>query len=87
MKHIITLSLGLLLGQFFYAQPFVATKTASTASERYVYVCTGGNSSRYHKTDRCRGLQNCQATVKKVTLDYAENKLKRTPCKICYKKR
>ncbi len=83
MKHIITLSLALLLGQFFYTQP--APKTISTVSETYVYVCTGGSSKRYHKTSQCRGLENCSKNIKKVTLSYAEETMKRTPCKICYR--
>ncbi len=50
-----------------------------------VYVCIGGSSKRYHKSEMCKGLDNCQANIKKVTLSYAEDTLKRTPCKICYK--
>lgn len=86
MKHIITLPIAILFGQFFYMQPVVAPKTFPTVSETYVYICTGGSSKRYHKTDRCKGLDNCKGTIKKVTLAYAEDK-GRTPCKICYKKR
>lgn len=49
-----------------------------------VYICTGGYSKRYHRTERCRGLGNCRGTVKKVTLEMAED-MRRTPCRICYR--
>lgn len=62
MKHIITLSLALLLGQFFYTQP--APKTISTVSETYVYVCTGGSSKRYHKISQCGGLKTAARSSK-----------------------
>lgn len=75
---------ALFLGQFFFTPQLAAPPTEA---ETYVYICTGGSSKRYHKSTACKGLDNCQASVKKVTLDYAENKLKRTPCKLCYKKR
>lgn len=84
MKHSLILTAALFLGQFFFT-PQLAAPAAKT--ETYVYICTGGSSVRYHKTDKCRGLENCQASVKKVTLDYAENKLKRSQCKLCYKRK
>lgn len=75
------------MGQLLFWQDAPAPKSANTAAETYVYVCTGGSSKRYHKSTSCKGLDNCQANIKKVTLSYAEDTLKRTPCKICYKKK
>ena len=37
----------------------------------YVYICTGPKAEKYHKTDRCRGLNRCSADIKKVSLDEA----------------
>lgn len=51
--------------------------------ETYVYICTGNGSYRYHKHKTCRGLNNCQADIKRVSVSYAISK-KRTPCKICF---
>lgn len=81
------LSLALLLGQLFFEQPNMATENNDKTVETYVYVCTGGSSKRYHKTSSCKGLDNCKGTIKKVSLSYAEDTMKRTPCKICYKKK
>ena len=78
---------AVLFAQLLFLQPAApAPNMPATADETYVYICTGGSSKRYHKTDSCKGLDNCQASVKKVTLAYAE-KIERTPCKICYKKK
>ena len=56
----------------------------STASgDTYVYICTGSKSVRFHKTPTCRGLNNCQGTITKITLEDAR-KMGRTPCKICH---
>ena len=52
-------------------------------TEANVYICTGPQSKRYHKTSSCSGLRNCSGQVKKVTLVEAK-KMNRTPCKICY---
>lgn len=54
-----------------------------SAGDSYVYICTGPQSKKYHKTENCRGLSKCSGTIKKITLDEAK-KIKRTPCKICY---
>ena len=48
-----------------------------------VYICKGGSSKVYHKSDRCRGLSNCSTVISKVTTDEAK-KLGRRACKIEY---
>lgn len=57
--------------------------TATTVQETYVYICTGPQSTKYHKTSTCKGLKRCSREVIKITLDKAKE-MKRTPCKICY---
>lgn len=52
--------------------------------ESSVYICTGGSSKRYHKTDECWGLNSCEAKIKEVSEGYAIS-IGRTRCKICYK--
>lgn len=61
-----------------------ATPTGDTPSEKttYVYVCTGSSSVAYHTSTRCKGLTNCRASVKKVTLEEAI-RMNRRPCKLC----
>lgn len=48
-----------------------------------VYICTGPQSKRFHKTPNCKGLQSCSKEIKAVTLEQAR-KMGRTPCKWCY---
>lgn len=48
-----------------------------------VYICTGPQSKRFHKTPHCKGLQSCSKQIKEVTVEQAR-KLGRTPCKWCY---
>jgi predicted lipoprotein with Yx(FWY)xxD motif len=49
--------------------------TASTD----VYLCNSKGGKRYHFKKDCRGLSNCQAEIKKVTLDDAK-KIGKTIC-------
>ena len=56
----------------------------SSSTATYVYVCMGESSVCYHKEKKCKGLTNCSKEVKKITQEEAE-KMKRRPCKICYK--
>ena len=37
-----------------------------------VYICTGKSSKRYHKTDECRGLDNCSGDIKLITMEKAK---------------
>ena len=63
-----------------------ASYTGAGTGETYVYICTGPQSTKYHKTNTCRGLDRCSKEVVKVTLDKAKD-MKRTPCGYCYKKK
>ena len=62
--------------------------TESTSSnmhvEQTVYICTGPQSKRFHKTSHCRGLNSCSGDILAVSLSKAKS-LGRTPCKWCYK--
>lgn len=53
------------------------------AKKQDVYICTGGQSKRYHSTDECIGLSKCSRDIKKISIDEAKD-LKRTPCGYCY---
>ena len=48
-----------------------------------VYICTGSQSKRYHKTEDCIGLSRCSRTIEKVSVKDAKE-LGRTPCGYCY---
>lgn len=48
-----------------------------------VYICTGPQSKRYHRSSYCRGLNNCSGNIKAVNIETAEA-YNRTPCRICY---
>ena len=60
-----------------------ADKSGDT-NEVEVYICTGPQSKRYHKTSSCRGLKSCSKEIVKVPLKKAKD-LGRTPCGYCYK--
>ena len=49
-----------------------------------VYICTGPQSKRFHKTPNCRGLGSCSKEIKAVSIEVAR-KMGRTPCGWCYK--
>ena len=55
----------------------------SESSGASVYICTGKKAYSYHNNKNCRGLNNCQAEIKKVSMEYAKS-INRKPCKICY---
>ena len=65
-----------------FASTSATTETAASETT-YVYICTGSSSTKYHKTSSCRGLNNCQGDIVKITKSDAENKYHRTACKIC----
>jgi hypothetical protein len=46
-----------------------------------VYICKGGSSKVYHKSEKCRGLKFCSTNVDKVSEDDAI-KLGRRKCKL-----
>lgn len=43
----------------------------SFTADAEVYICTGKSAKRYHFTKGCRGLTNCKAEIKKVTIEDA----------------
>ena len=77
MRNLILLSFLLLL-------PMLGSgETATTEKETTVLICTGKHATKYHKK-KCRGLKNCKAKIKEITLSKArEDGYKE--CKICYK--
>lgn len=80
MKKIITTAILLVLSAGgIDANMQRNTETDSTT----VYICTGKSSKRYHKTDDCRGLNNCSGSIKAVSIEQAK-KSGRTPCRVCW---
>lgn len=63
---------------------FVLPLLSAGNSDTKVYICTGKNSYAYHCRIDCRGLKNCKAEVKTVTITEAQE-LKRKPCGYCYR--
>ena len=49
-------------------------------SDKTVYICDSGKAPRYHYTDKCRGLSNCNYKTVKTTLAKAKKDGK-TLCK------
>ena len=82
MKKLAFLSLFFLLP----AMPFAGYGRSNMRMDGNptVVICTGSSSKRYHRTEHCRGLNNCQGGVKKITLEEAK-RAGRTACKICYR--
>ena len=79
MKPLFPFFLTLALLCSFASTP--ATTEIAASETAYVYICTGGSSTKYHKTSSCRGLNNCQGDIVKITKSDAENKYRRTACK------
>ena len=61
----------------------VAQHNDKEAKGETVYICTGGSSKRYHKTNKCKGLRNCGGRIIAISQAEAED-MGRTPCQICY---
>jgi hypothetical protein len=55
-----------------------------TPKTTFVYICISSSSYAYHKDKYCRGLQRCTHEISYVSLEDAQNKYYRKPCKICY---
>lgn len=53
------------------------------SSDNSVYICTGPKSKRYHKTEHCKGLDRCSKSIKKISIEEAQD-MGRTPCGYCY---
>lgn len=66
-----------------YIQSLLLCASCDARSGTSVYICTGTGAYCYHSRRSCRGLNNCQASIKKVSLDVAKSKHRR-PCDICY---
>lgn len=71
--------------QFFIILLFVGLSFNSELKAQSVFICTGNYSVVYHSKSDCRGLNNCQATIKIVSQEYALNTAERRPCCICWK--
>jgi hypothetical protein len=56
-------------------------RRAAPRPER-AYYCASGWRVKYHRTESCRGLENCNATVKPLPLGVARKQME--PCRICY---
>ena len=82
MKSIILKSV---LGLTLLLTPTIETTAFNNSASRggNVYICTGEKAYSYHKTNHCRGLNRCSASIKCVSLSYAKS-IGRTPCGICY---
>lgn len=57
--------------------------TGDCYTEEIVYICTGPNSKRYHKSSHCRGFKHCSGSIQAITVSKAQA-INRTPCKWCY---
>lgn len=55
--------------------------TSFTMIQSEVYICKGGSSKVYHKSDKCRGLKFCSTNVDKVS-EVDAIKLGRRNCKL-----
>ena len=67
----------------FYSALSFSNRVVESAQDEEVYICTGPNSKRYHRSSNCMGLSSCSADIRCVTISYAKE-LGRTPCKRCY---
>ena len=79
MKHALLILTALVACSFAAPQPAPDVRQSGT-----VYICTGPQSKRYHKTSHCRGLASCSAEIEAVSIAKAKS-LGRTPCGICYR--
>lgn len=65
---------------------FVLSGQVSTevkTKEATVYICTGPKATKYHKTDKCRGLNRCSGSIEQLLISNAKAK-GYSPCKTCY---
>jgi hypothetical protein len=49
----------------------VITLTSFDVKDSTVYICGPQGAKKYHYSESCRGLSNCQHVVSKVTLSQA----------------
>lgn len=68
---------------YAFGNGYGSVQQVTQNKESYVYICTGGYATKYHRYSKCKGLGNCKGEIKKVT-ESAAIKQGRTRCKICY---
>jgi hypothetical protein len=74
----------LILLSFLILLPMLGSgETTTIEKETTVLICTGKHATKYHKK-KCRGLKNCKAKTKEITLSKARED-GYNACKICYK--
>lgn len=56
------------------------SKSRKKSSGGTVYICTGPESTKYHRSANCRGLNRCSASIVKTSPKASGRK----PCRICY---
>ena len=78
MKKTITI-IGILLLLFLLLS---CSKSGRSGESDTVYICTGASAYAYHSNSNCSGLNQCGATIKKVSVPDIKG---RSPCKKCYK--
>lgn len=49
-----------------------------------VYICTGSSSKCFHSSPDCKGLNNCNDSIKAIKVSKASKN--RRKCKICFKR-
>ena len=52
------------------------------ASKPVAYYCASGYTVKYHASPTCRGLENCSASIDKITLRTAQAHME--PCWVCH---
>lgn len=73
--------ISLLISSFRYSEKSRLYKEIS--KEEVVYLSNGPSSFKYHRTNTCRGINNCSTSITKSTLTHAL-KNNRIAYKICY---
>lgn len=80
--YIIDIVLGILIAICFNKDTSNKNISVNNSKDN-VYICTGIQSKRYHKTEDCIGLSKCSRSIEEISIEEAE-KLGRTPCGYCY---
>lgn len=74
------------LSILFFACLFCSCTNKNTKAKiktNSVYICTGPKATKYHKTDKCRGLNRCSGSIEQLLISNAKAK-GYSPCKTCY---
>lgn len=83
LKTVIGLGSSILLFMGYLVLSSFTSRDNNVQAQETVYICTGENSTKYHKSKDCSGLRNCKGSIKQISLEQAK-KMGRTPCKKCY---